>query len=149
MWKCRKCGDERARRQGTECEKGGEHDWADRDEVNEELKQKAERRRLEAEGRRLEAKFKYQSCLNSAAGQGQLAEIINGYMARRRKASLWSLILGLIAIPASLITVIVYFGNALDVLGISNLSWFKLWIFFSFSALLRLRKPPPMAVVMC
>jgi hypothetical protein len=35
MWKCRKCGLERVRRQGSEYENGGKHDWGDRDEVDE------------------------------------------------------------------------------------------------------------------
>jgi hypothetical protein len=127
MWKCRNCGLERARRQRSECEEGGEHDWIDREEYYadpEITRRDAERARLEAEreARRraeLDAEIaqwnaereakeaertrpirEYQSFLNSAAGKEQLVKIARGYMARRRRASLWSLILGLISIAA-------------------------------------------------
>jgi hypothetical protein len=93
MWKCRKCGLERARRQSTRCKKGGEHDWGDRDQVYAKLRQ-------ETEERRQKATAEYLSFLNSAAGKEQLVKIASGYMVRRRRASLWSLILGLIAIVA-------------------------------------------------
>jgi hypothetical protein len=77
-----------------------------------ERAQDAELRRLEAEERRLEAKLKYLTFLNSAAGQEQLAEIANGYMARRKRASLWCLILGVIAISAVLIFVVAIFNES-------------------------------------
>jgi hypothetical protein len=119
MWKCRKCGLERVRRQGSECEGGGEHDWIDKEEYYadpEITRRDAERARLEAEqeaqwdaedaereakeAERTRPIREYQSFLNSAAGKEQLVKIASGYLARRRRASLWSLILGLISIIA-------------------------------------------------
>ncbi|MDR1786962.1 MAG: leucine-rich repeat protein [Treponema sp.] len=103
MWKCRKCGQERARRQSTDCEAGGEHDWADRDEVNAELEHNAEIRRQEAEKRRQEAERAYRAFLDSAEGQAELVKIANGHLARRKRASLGLVISGVITLITALI----------------------------------------------
>jgi len=125
MWKCRKCKQERARRQNTECEKGGEHDWGDRDEVNAELEQEAELRRLEAEERRQEAEFKYLTFLNSAAGQERLTEIANGYLARRKTASIVSLISGVITIITFVIGCVVFVKVVINTVNGSFLKNFQ------------------------
>jgi hypothetical protein len=137
MWKCRKCGLERARRQYTECEDGGEHDWDDRDEVNVEIEQENEIRRREAELRREEAGLKYLTFLNSASGQERLAEIANGYLARRKTASIGSLMLGLLtvfAFPVGCVTFPRLLG--LDTKGVlTNLITFSIYFYFPYLVL--------------
>jgi hypothetical protein len=99
QWTCQKCGKQTDRRQGL-CDDGDEHEWIDTREYREVMAAENARRKRKAEERRQKATAEYQSFLNSAEGKEHHAKIASGYMARRRTASIWSLILGLIAILA-------------------------------------------------
>jgi hypothetical protein len=47
MWECSKCGQVRARRQNSECEEGGQHDWVDKEELAEERRKDFQKRKRE------------------------------------------------------------------------------------------------------
>jgi hypothetical protein len=73
---------------------------AERAQWNAEREAERTRREAEREAERTRPIREYQSFLNSAEGKEQHAKIAGGYMARRRRASLLSLIFGLISIAA-------------------------------------------------
>jgi hypothetical protein len=117
-WTCRKCGTGSEYKTVRFCKEGGNHEWIDTREYlaeqeriaeirrrearrQEEIRRREEeKRRLEAEERRQKATAEYQTFLSSAEGKEQLAKIADGYMARRKRASTLSLILGIITIIA-------------------------------------------------
>jgi hypothetical protein len=98
-WTCLKCGKETDRRQGL-CNDKDEHEWIDSREYLEAVAAEKARQKRMAEERRQKATAEYQSFLNSAEGKERHVAIVNGYMARRRTASIWSLVLGIITILA-------------------------------------------------
>ena len=82
-----------------------------------QLRQSKKYAEREAEERRQKAVAAYKAFLNSAEGKEQHIKIANSYLARRRTASIWSLIWGLITILACLFCGVVFLNCANSLFG--------------------------------